>query len=1410
MKAGIRIMHLPFITNSCLVKKHLAFILFFFVSGQLLSQAPTISTFTPASAATGTTVTITGTNFTGTTSVSFGGTAAASFIVVSATSITAVVASGTSGLVSVIKSGTTISRTGFYYLPLSGIITDFAGYWPSTTAINNATYPDDNNNLLAFTYNGITYSTGVNDGTLTGQGISYSSGRFKALPVANIAGANVGSSIYLAMASKVDGNPTVADASAVSNLTVKDVLTDGINGLNMGTGFTNLPTSAIMTFDIHIINPEKILDAEPDILLTQIASPSSGNDIFQFVNSAGVTLGNVITQDMTKVSKLGTYYLDLFNLSPGITFNSAKGFSAFDNNTTRDIRVVGFKLSDFGITNGNYTDIAALKITPSGTSDYAFIAFNANAIEMAPNISQNIEQSNSSICSGGTANLEVIASAAYGGGLTYNWQQSTNGGSSWTTVSNGGSFSGASTKRLTITSAHDTYKYKASVTESGTGFSSYAEVFTIAIIAPTAPSKVVISATPSGTTCLNNLVSISSAVTGGSNLFYRWQTNASGAYVDIDGANLNNYIPPVNATGNISYQLIVSSGSGCEGITAAAKTISVVGISSITPASRCGTGVVSLSAASTSGNIRWYSASSAGDSLYAGTTYTPTISATTIYYLASDIGTCSTAGRVPIVATINTITWAGTNTTEWSTLANWDCGGVPAALPTSTNDITIPAAPTGGKFPTISSLATINNIVVSPGASITVASGGTFEIYGSINNNGTFNATSGTISMRGNAQQTIAANTFSSNTIKNLNINNFSGVLLGGALNITGTYTPTAGTLTTFGYLTLKSTVDATARVASGSGNYISGNVNVERYIPARRSWRMLTSPLTNSNTIYQSWQNGGIYTPGKGMLVTGPSPSPLNGLDPSILNNVSIKLYNNNTQQFVSVVNTKIAVSSGVNGSADNTGYFVFVRGDRDPNNIDPNAIIKNIATITSTGYLQTGTQHFTNLSATAGGFSIIGNPYASPIDLNGIISNSGTSNIKRKFYVWDPMLNQVGGYVALDDVVTPGVFLPSPAISTQGNDIQSGQAFFSVTNITGTATVEIKESNKSSLNNTVIFGRPNGNTETLITNLYLLNTADGSTVAADGIRADYNPNFSQDVDDLDNLKCTNSNETFGILRNNIFLATERRPTIFNKDTLFLKLAQTSKRNYQFKFIPSNFADAALTATLEDSYTKLPVSLNLFDTTRVNFVINTDVASQATNRFRIVFGKSSILAVQFLSLKAYPNNKNIIVEWKVENELNIKKYEVERSTDGSRFTMVHSANARSNNLAALNYEYLDSGTETWDVFYRVKSIAFDGSIQYSQVVKVSGEKSKAKFSVYPNPIQSNTIHLKFLNQPAGVYTVQIINNTGQLVFEKAIDHKGGDNKKDIELPPSVKTGNFQLIITDKELAVTSIKIFIQ
>lgn len=75
----------------------------------------TISSFTPQTAYTGDTVTITGTNFTGVTAVTFGTIAAASYTVVSTTSIKAVVGTGASGPVAVTIAGGTGSLAGFVY-----------------------------------------------------------------------------------------------------------------------------------------------------------------------------------------------------------------------------------------------------------------------------------------------------------------------------------------------------------------------------------------------------------------------------------------------------------------------------------------------------------------------------------------------------------------------------------------------------------------------------------------------------------------------------------------------------------------------------------------------------------------------------------------------------------------------------------------------------------------------------------------------------------------------------------------------------------------------------------------------------------------------------------------------------------------------------------------------------------------------------------------------------------------------------------------------------------------------------------------------------------------------------------------------------------------------------------------------
>lgn len=117
------------------------------LAGFTFIAPPTITSFTPTSAGTGLTVTITGTNFTGATAVSFGGTAAASFMVVSATQITAVVAAGATGTIQVITPGGMATSAGMFTYVLTPTITSFA----PTSASPGATITITGTNLSGTT-----------------------------------------------------------------------------------------------------------------------------------------------------------------------------------------------------------------------------------------------------------------------------------------------------------------------------------------------------------------------------------------------------------------------------------------------------------------------------------------------------------------------------------------------------------------------------------------------------------------------------------------------------------------------------------------------------------------------------------------------------------------------------------------------------------------------------------------------------------------------------------------------------------------------------------------------------------------------------------------------------------------------------------------------------------------------------------------------------------------------------------------------------------------------------------------------------------------------------------------------------------------------------------------------------------
>jgi hypothetical protein len=206
---------------------------------------------------------------------------------------------------------------------------------------------------------------------------------------------------------------------------------------------------------VQAILSSKISDAEPDILVTQTAVVPTSGDVFKFLDAAGNIVGNQVSVMFNTQESLGRFKGDQHYLPVGEEISSATPTGAIYNvsvNANFEIRLIAFKLSEFGITSSNYSQVKSFTIVPSGETDISFIAYNASSFNVPPSIEQNTEYSNSVICNSGTSSafLSVRSYAASGGTLSYEWQESTNSGSTWNTISNVGIYSGARSTKLSI------------------------------------------------------------------------------------------------------------------------------------------------------------------------------------------------------------------------------------------------------------------------------------------------------------------------------------------------------------------------------------------------------------------------------------------------------------------------------------------------------------------------------------------------------------------------------------------------------------------------------------------------------------------------------------------------------------------------------------------------------------------------------------------------------------------------------------------------------------------------------------------------------------------------------------------------------------------------------------------------
>lgn len=629
-------------------------------------------------------------------------------------------------------------------------------------------------------------------------------------------------------------------------------------------------------------------------------------------------------------------------------------------------------------------------------------------------------------------------------------------------------------------------------------------------------------------------------------------------------------------------------------------------------ANACTSGASASFTVTATGNDLTYQWRKNGVNISGATAATYTISNTNTTHagaysvVVSNLGGSTTSQTVYLTTSgSNTTTWNGSVSSDWNTAANWSCNIVPS----TTISANIPGQL--GRYPILSTVTgTAFDLNIASGASVTVNQTGVLQIAGAINKAGTFTAVDGSVSLIGTTgAQTIPANTFATNFIKNLTINNTAGVTLEGQLNLTGILTSTAGTFTTGNQLTLKSNAATTAIIAPVTGT-ISGQMTIERYLPSKRAYRFITS-TTDGGTIRSEWQENGSEAAGWGTDITGAGGAN-NGFDPSGSNNSSMFTYlNNNTgtaNSWIATANTNTPLVAGV-------PYRLMVRGDRTVNQF-LNASPSSVTTLRTHGTVKTGNVVYSNLTTNPKRYVFVGNPYQAPVNIVDVLAASTGFN-KNFYQTWDPTISTRGAYVTVvtDGSANTGTNTVTGSVVNQF--AQPGQAFFLQTSA-ATQTLTFAEANKVlSTQTRAVY------TETQSANMRFTlyeDTAMAQTgIPADGFLVNFNESFDNEVDSQDAIKIGNLDENAGLLNSGKTLSYESRnmPTVSDVIPLFHN--QYRGTNYTYKVQVNGLND--VNAYLLDKYTNTRTLLENGTQTNVSFSVDlADATSSASDRFDVVF----------------------------------------------------------------------------------------------------------------------------------------------------------------------------------------------
>ncbi len=160
-------------------------------------------------------------------------------------------------------------------------------------------------------------------------------------------------------------------------------------------------------------------------------------------------------------------------------------------------------------------------------------------------------------------------------------------------------------------------------------------------------------------------------------------------------------------------------------------------------------------------------------------------------------------------------------------------------------------------------------------------------------------------------------------------------------------------------------------------------------------------------------------------------------------------------------------------------------------------------------------------------------------------------------------------------------------------------------------------------------------------------------------------------------------------------------------------------------------------------------------------------------------------LPVTIINFDATQQHVNALLTWSTANEKNSKGFYLQHSIDAQQWhdlSFVISKAVDGNSNSKLSYDYLHLQPGIGRLFYRLKSVDFEGNADYS-AVRILSFNQENKISLYPNPTSSSIIISGLENK---VYQILLFENTGKLLQEYSVEEQNDFELNLATLPTAV------------------------